>query len=245
MKTFFWMTALILIVSSYTTNLFGQDIKLECDWKIIKIDAGKYKIQVNKFDSVEAGESCFRSWMNTGNGKPDGELLVYDEKGRKRRLAKYKSGIRVGAHYEWYDTGEVYDITNWETDLYFNSKTFYKSGKIKSTAVNGNRENAVYTSYYENGQIETLYDQLAGIDKTYYQSGQVKSLRSIKKRSYTEWYQNGKTKVTGTLDESGLGRVGKWKYYDEKGKLTRELFYDENNDGWYGDEKGYKTEKVF
>lgn len=230
----------IFIVLATTARSFSQN--LECDYKIERTGEGKYKIQVNNFDSLETGETCFLSWMNTGKGKPDGELLVYDEMGRKRRLAIYESGIRVGTHYEWYKTGEVYSITNWETDLYFNSKCFYQSGKIKSTAINGNRDNAIYTSYYENGQIESVTNSFLDPEKTYYQNGNLKSVKS--KQQFTEWYSNGKVKLTGSLD-FGFTRIGKWRYYDDKGKLVRELFYEKDNPSRYDNERGYKTEKKY
>ncbi|HEY8969067.1 MAG TPA: hypothetical protein VIM64_08235 [Puia sp.] len=121
LKILFACGALFLSVGS-----FAQESG--CDFKIEKIGEGKYRTRVNNFDSLEMGETCFLSFMNTGKGKPDGELLVYDEMGRKRRSARYKAGIRVGTHYEWYKTGEIYDITNWETDTFFNSKSYYRSG---------------------------------------------------------------------------------------------------------------------
>jgi antitoxin component YwqK of YwqJK toxin-antitoxin module len=237
------MKAILFVLFCFLAiQLSAQDWKLECDYKIEKISDGKFKTIIIGFDSLSKMESCFLSWMNTGKGKPDGELLVYDENGEKRRLAIYKGGIRVGKHLEWYSSGELYSETNWETDLYFNSKSYYKSGKIESTAVNGNRDNAVYTNYYENGKSKAEISYNPPIDKTYYDNGQIKSDKSATKNTYTEWYSNGKIKLTGSLDEGVWGRIGKWSYYDVQGKLIRELFYKPNNDGWYGTEKGYYKE---
>jgi antitoxin component YwqK of YwqJK toxin-antitoxin module len=148
----------------------------------------------------------------------------------------------VGTHYEWYATGELHSQTTWETDLYFNSKAYYKSGRIYHTAVNGNRENAVYTSYYENGKVETVTDYSRGIDKTYYDNGQIKSDKADAKKTYTEWYRNGKVKLTGSLDEGAWGRIGKWSFYNESGKLVKELFYEPNNASWYQADEGYSKE---
>jgi antitoxin component YwqK of YwqJK toxin-antitoxin module len=235
-------TTLFALACFLTIQLSAQDGKLQCDYKIEKISEGKFKTAVIGFDSLSKMESCFLSWMNTGKGKPDGELLVYDENGKKRRLAIYKGGIRVGKHLEWYSTGEFYSETNWETDLYFNSRSYFKSGKIESTAVNGNRDNAVYTEYYENGKINSETSYTPPIEKTYYDNGQIKSDKSATKKTYTEWHSNGRIKLTGSLDERVWGRIGKWSYYDEKGKLVRELFYKPNNEGWYGTDKGYYKE---
>jgi len=236
------MKAIIFGLLLLSFNTYGQDTNLDCNYKIEKLSEGKNKITVKGFDSLSRMESCFLGWMNTGKGKPDGELLVYDENGKKRRLAIYKSGIRVGKHLEWYASGELYSETNWETDLYFNSKSYYKSGKLSSTAVNGNRDNAVYTDYFENGKTKAVTSYNPSIEITYYDNGQIKSDKSATKKTYTEWNSNGKIKFTGSLDEGEWGRIGTWSYYDENGKLIRELFYKPNNDGWYGTDKGYYKE---
>jgi len=236
------MKAIIIGLLLITLNSYGQETNLQCDYKIEKIGNGKYKTLVKDFDSLSRMESCFLGWMNTGKGKPDGELLVYDENGKKRRLAIYKGGIRVGKHLEWYDTGELASETTWETDLYFSSKSYYKSGKIYGTSVNGNRDNAVYTDYYENGKVKTVISYAEHFEKNYYESGQIKSEKIDSKRTYKEWHSNGKLKVSGLLDEGAYGRIGKWFFYNDKGKLVRELIYEENNSGWYGTDDGYAKE---
>ena len=72
LKIVFACGALLLSIGS-----FAQEPG--CDFKIEKIGEGKYRTRVNNFDSLEMGETCFLSFMNTGKGKPAGELLVYDE----------------------------------------------------------------------------------------------------------------------------------------------------------------------
>lgn len=49
-------------------------------------------------------------------------------------------------------------------------------------------------------------------------------------------------KLTGSLDEGGWGRIGKWSYCDKHGRLVRELFYNPDNEGWYAEDKGYYKE---
>lgn len=233
------MKTIILGLLFFTFIGYGQDANIECNYKIEKLSEGKYKSIIIGYDSLSSMESCFLIWMNTGEGKPDGELLIYDEYGKKRRLAIYKGGIRVGKHIEWYDTGELYIETTWETDSNFNSKSYYKSGKLSSNAVNGNRDNAVYTDYYENGKIKAITSYNPSIDKTFYDNGLLKSDKSATKKTYTEWYSNGKIKLTGSLDQIAWYRIGKWSYYDKSGKLVKELFYKSNNQGYYLQETGY------
>lgn len=241
------MKELLLIILFLPLLCFSQqeEFALECDYEIKQIDDSTYKIQVQNFEELHAGETCFLSWMNTGKNKPNGILLVFDENGTKRRKAIYKNGIRVGTHLMWYSSGELESETTWETDLYFTSTGYFKSGKIKNTAESGNRQNAVYKSYFENGQLESLYDWSGVGDKMWYKNGQLKSFRDIKTSTYTEWYENGKIKLTGKLI-SGFARTGVWKYYDQSGKLTRELTYDdETKASSYFDESGYTKEKKY
>jgi antitoxin component YwqK of YwqJK toxin-antitoxin module len=238
------MKIILALSILFTITASSQDTtsKFDYDNKIQKISDEKYQIKVVGYDSLSHTEGCFLGWMNTSKGKPDGELVVLDENGKRRYLAKYKGGARIGTHYAWYSTGEVFSVTNWETDMYFNTKGYYESGKILYTSVNGNRENAVYTSYYENGKVESITDYSAQIERTFYDNGQIKTDRSKTKKTYTEWYRNGKIKLTGSLDKDTFFRIGKWSYYDEKGKLIRELFYDPKNTNWYGAEDGYLKE---
>lgn len=236
------MKAIIIGLLLLTSNVYGKNINLECDYKIEKISEGKYKTTVKGFDSLNSIEGCFLGWMNTGKDKPDGELFIYDENGKKRRLAIYKGGIRVGKHLEWYETGELLSETNWETDLCFNSKSYYKSGKLYGISINGNRDNSIYTEYYENGKVKSLISYAEHFEKSYYESGQIKSEKIDEKRTYKEWHSNGKLKVSGTLEEGAWGRIGKWLFYDNNGKLIRELIYEKNNSGWYGTDEGYSKE---
>ena len=236
------MRHILFILFLLTLNLNAQETNPECDYKIEKTSEGKYRTKVIGFDSLSRMESCFLGWMNTGKGKPNGTLLVFDENGKKRRLAIYKGGIRTGKHLEWYPTSELYSETIWETDLYFTTKAYYKTGKISHTSVNGNRDNAIYTDYYENGKVKSLINSAERFEKNYYETGQTKSEKFDSKRKYKEWHPNGKVKVTGSLDEGAFGRVGKWLFYDDKGKLVRELIYEENNSRWYGTDDGYSKE---
>ncbi|MFH0896096.1 MAG: hypothetical protein V2A54_16810 [Bacteroidota bacterium] len=206
----------IISFSQKETNFF------ECDFPIEKVNDSTYKIIVANFDSLHAAETCFLGWMNTGRSKPNGILYVYDENGVKRRNAIYRSGIRVGTHLMWYSTGELESETTWESDKYFTEKAYYKSGKIKFTAENGNRDNAVYKTYYENGQLEHL-DDLSG-EKTWYENGTPKTDRNTNSNEYKEWFINGQLKVKGEL-QNGCTRIGKWKYFNEKGKLIKKEKY--------------------
>jgi antitoxin component YwqK of YwqJK toxin-antitoxin module len=215
---------------------------LDCNYTVVKTSDSTYKVQVMNYDSVSEAESCFLMWMNSGVDKPDGKLYVYDADGNIRRMANYQSGSRAGKHLTWYATGELESETIWETDLYFTDRYFYKSGKIKSTSENGNRANAVYTTYYENGQMEARYGEGDKVQRGWHENGQLKL--EIREEAYTEWYPNGNKKMSGKLKNT-LNRVGKWTYFNEEGKRIRVLWYGKGDRAWYGDETGYLKEKKY
>jgi antitoxin component YwqK of YwqJK toxin-antitoxin module len=240
------LTLLLFLLFPFLSNAQEGEYQLDCDYQIEKLSDSTFKIQVANFDSLNSSENCFLMWMNTAKGKPNGKLFVYDENGKKRRLAIYYDGVRTGTHLVWYSSGELESETTWETDLYFTSTSYFKSGKIKHTAENGNRPNAVYKSYYENGQIESINDFSGSGDKTWYENGQLKLELNKIKNTYTEWYPNGKVKLKGNLI-NGWARIGKWIYYNEKGRRTKKLIYTNTNKNrsWYGDEAGFEKEKKY
>lgn len=233
---------LILLFSSFVSFSQEKVFSSGCNWTIIELNDSTYKIQVSNFDSLQAGETCFRAWVNTGQNKPDGVLLIFDEKGVKRKKVTYKNGVRIGVVIEWFPSGEIESKTIWETNNYFTTKAFFKSGRIRFIAENGNRTNAVYKSFYESGQIESI-DNSSG-SKSWYENGKLKSELNIKSNVYSEWYKNGQLKLKGKLLDAWT-RIGKWRYYNEEGKLVRKLIYTKSNYSWYGNEKGFNKEKKY
>lgn len=224
---------------------FQSYAQFDCSnsYELEQLDVNTYKVEIQNFDEQYGVESSFQGWLNTGTGKPDGTLLVFDGNGNKRVAAQYKNGIRVGTHLTWYPSGEKECETTWETDLYFTGKCYYKSGALKHQSENGNRPNAIYIDYYPNGQIATVNDWSRMGDKSWYENGQIKSFRDIKTNSYTEWYPNDRIKVKGAI-VSGWVRAGTWSYYDENGKLIRELTYNDHlKAGSVYDEAGWTEEK--
>lgn len=231
--------------SFFFLTLIGQSQNIECKYELKQIGKDKHQYKVSNFDSIAIERLSFLDWLNSDKNKLDGEIIVLDEIGNKRISATFISGAKVGIQYYWYKSGELESEMNWETDQTYNSKTYYKSGKIKSTAVNGHRNDAIYTNFYENGNLKTLYDYSDHIEKSWYENGQIKSDRSFKEKIYTEWYSNGIIKLKGPLNLTGWSRIGKWSYYDINGKLTKELFYEENNVKLFSDESGWINEKTY
>lgn len=226
--------------------LVGQSQNIRSAYELKELGVNKHQYKVNDFDSLSITRTSFLDWLNSdNNNKLDGEITVVDKAGNKRISATFQSGTKLGVEYYWYKSGKLECERHWEPDQSYHSKTYYESGNIKSTAIHGNRKDAVYTAYYENGHMESLYDYSAQIEKTWYKNGQVHSDRSFKDKKYTEWYPNGTIKLTGSLNAAGWSRVGKWSYFDANGKLTRELFYDNDNGALFSDESGWVNEKTY
>jgi len=239
------MNSLITLLLLFPFLAFSQEnnVPIDCNYKIEKINDSVSKVQVINYDSLILGETCYINWINSGADKPDGTLYIYDENGKKRRKATYYKGEKVGKHIIWYPTGEIEITITWITDDTYNWEEYYVSGKIKEIILNGNLDNEVSKKYYENGQLESIADWSNDGLKTWYKNGKPNYERNTKLNYFKSWFENGQLNVYGKL-KNGRQRIGKWSYYDESGKLVRELFYDDsiNNTSWYGNEVGYVKE---
>lgn len=119
------------------------------------------------------------------------------------------------------------------------AKLYYSSGKLKSDIKYSEGIPECWTDYNENGVI--TYSELS--DKTvsyivhkkfFYDNGtphRVMEISDKKTRLYTyfEYYPDGKVKVEGQkiYNEGFFDYVnhGKWKYYDESGKVIKQEEY--------------------
>lgn len=223
---------LLLLLLLFTLRLNAQDYVL----KIEETAPGKYKAIVAGYDSLSRMEN-WHPIINSGKDKSARELLIYDEKNRKREQFIYNNSGRISRHFSWYKTGTLQGDIIWENDSVFIAKGYYNSGKISHLSSNG-----VHTDYYENGQESAIVNDVAHFQKTFYRTGQLKMEKRDEQKSYKEWHPNGQLKVQGALDNNALGRFGEWLYYNDKGKLIRKLFYEYGKAYWYGKEEGYSKE---
>jgi len=99
-----------------------------------------------------------------------------------------------------------------------------------------NRYIAKSVFYYENGQkrVEGSYNAEGKKDGKWiywYENGNKWSegyfSEGLDDKKRTTWHENGKLHFTGKLDKGK--RIGIWKFYDENGKMTKELDYDKEN----------------
>lgn len=100
-----------------------------------------------------------------------------------------------------------------ETRYIAKSVFYYETGqkRVEGHYDAGGKKDGKWTYWYENGNKWSEGYFTEGLDD--------------KKR--TTWHENGKLHFSGELDMGK--RIGVWKFYDENGKLTKELDYDKEN----------------
>lgn len=99
-----------------------------------------------------------------------------------------------------------------------------------------------YKEYYYDGKvsgkrtfkIEGKKEFIEGEDISYFPNGTIKEYKFWKNtlpfgRTYTN-HENGKLAHEGFYE--GQWKVGKWKYYDEEGKLQQELIFEKGKSMW-------------
>ena len=180
------------------------------------------------------------------NGLQEGVEKWYRENGTLWITATYKNGKKDGPEKEYHRNGVVSsEIQYVNGEKHGLGKSYYESGALWSEVLYRNgKAIGPGKGYYESGalQWETPYknDKKEGLKKEYYEDGVILRTTSykddVKNGPEKEYYPSGKLKrqVTNapykspdiTNDhiygyEQGLERL-----YDEKGRLTRETWYD-------------------
>lgn len=119
-------------------------------------------------------------------------------------------------------------------------KLFYTDGALKSEVKYVEGSPLVWVDYYKNGQMEYYEEYHKSFlyyiaKRSYFETGQAQSLMELinkKKLDYSQndFYNNGNNKIVGSLryDMSAYDyfKTGKWTYYNESGKATKEELYD-------------------
>ncbi|MEI6696648.1 MAG: hypothetical protein WCO13_11325 [Bacteroidota bacterium] len=168
----------------------------------------------------------------------------------------FEKGIRSGKWLYWYENGKKFaetEITasfvNQEWEILKPDETPYMETSFKTVVSeiypNGSPYHVIYSkpnekmaselffypSYklqmkgfsanmHREGKWIYWYENGSPWSEGYYKNGENDSIRSV-------WYENGKKRYDG-LYLNGK-EIGKWKFYDEKGQLAKEVDYDKNN----------------
>jgi len=144
----------------------------------------------------------------------------------------------------WYDNGDLKSQINCLNDT-ITEVSYYKNGNLRKLTKEYSLHDSTSYYYYsvaycENGR--KISEDFSGRDykfTSYYCNGhkQAKGEKNADRYligKYCEWHENGKVAVKGTFSQtdsaniltgttwSGVGqKEGKWKYYDENGKLVK------------------------
>ena len=233
-KTFVSDTSVVEIIVSQGDSLFYINDPFRTGEWIIYYDSG----QLVKALHIKYFDSKFRFvdtiWYQNGQMKKEdflpvkGNTLTYNEwfpdgKNKTKRICYNDSCIQL----VYYANGILADKSVESVDsvspnrmVWHYFEEYYENGQLKSTPYNPNSWlKYSITSYYLSGKIKAQKDEVLG------------SFTG----SYKEWYENGQLKIEGSYEEIPIDGhyhsskpTGKWSYYNEAGKLTKEEFYENN-----------------
>ena len=165
------------------------------------------------------------------------EVLIHDDTGNV--VEKYhitlSDSVRQGATLEYYDTGETYAKSSYETGKIHGLRTiYYKNGQvqIEENYINGEFQGE-YNAYYKNGQLDLtgMYENgtMEGKWKRHYKSGAVMEIvefvNNEENGPFIEYHENGNLKAEGVYvyanDEAR--EHGLLKMYNEKGEIIKKM----------------------
>jgi antitoxin component YwqK of YwqJK toxin-antitoxin module len=143
------------------------------------------------------------------NGKATG----YFQNGNISSISKYNMGQKVGTWFFYYENGSMAAEYNYD----------YSSNKSSKSI-----------TYYPNGNIETKEEFTKDFSLLYYYSFSEKKDTTYKcipidfeKQMYEfiSYYDSGLIEYSGQIQmtKEGQKEMGIWKWFDEKGNLTKEV----------------------
>lgn len=138
-----------------------KDGKLVGEWKRFHT-GGQFKALINyRTNSDSAFAQLFDEWgkkVAEGiflNEKKSG-LWIYFSEDRKIADEHFVDGEKHGKSHKYYDTGEVWDETDWVRGKQEgNYRVFFKNGKpFFQCKMSNNQRNGLCLSYFQNGRVE-------------------------------------------------------------------------------------------
>ena len=174
-----------------------------------------------------------QGWME--DDYPDGKVLHkgYYIDGQLKAYKNYFPNAQLEREFKMTDLNKS------------NLIVYYEDGKLRSNVISSGSNVLKEEDYFPGGQLEYIeeYDKKGEYylqRKFYSANGKPTSLLEItdqKRKIYSskEFYDNGNVKEEGQMIfNSGLGdyqKDGKWKFYDENGKLKEEKTFTKGEEG--------------
>ena len=176
-------------------------------------------------------EGYEEGWYSTGekrskmffiDGKVEGPMLSWYKNGNLEFYTFGKMDDCPAISQKFYENGnlhiESYKIFCCDSNDMARQRVWYDDGFLFSDAYY-NKGKQKYITYYKNGN--------KGVEGTYYDM----LLYAFGK--WTEYYESGKKKSEkfyndGTKPEEANFKIGRWSWWDEKGNLTKQEIYKNN-----------------
>ena len=222
------------------------------------VDSSLFSYKGKDLLGVETFKDGFKIELKTfyKNGKPENHFQF--KSGKRNGISKgwYESGKMMfddiiqddeilGTSIQYYENGNPESVFDKKHGI---SISFYENGKVKlrTKYINDssrcpNKNSFESTEWYEDGQL--MNKEIANCGKQsykeYYNDTSIGRESTIIDMSlfhvgkFTEWYKNGKLKKEAfykdgrTQSEANI-KTGVWKYYNEKGKIEKEEYYENN-----------------
>ena len=211
--------------------------------KLLAVETFKdgLKVEVKTFYD-NGNPECYYQYKN---GKRDGISKRWYKNGKIRYDDKITDGKNVGTHISFYENGNPEYVSDENGGI---SMGFYESGRMKSITKHftdsvrcGNKLGYEETRWDKNGglilkQINNCGKQSYRLyynDTTLFTDETIIDMPLYHVGIYTKWNKDRTPMIEGqyidgnTRDEANI-KTGVWKYYNEKGKLEREEYYENN-----------------
>ncbi|MBN8703620.1 MAG: hypothetical protein J0M08_11180 [Bacteroidetes bacterium] len=227
---------IFLIPKIYFSQKFAGQFPSDKKYKLIEVYDSTYGINI--YDKLIMGFNSDTIRNDKRGYAGQGWIEDYYESGKTLHRGYYVDGqLKIFKNY--FDNGQMernFRVVDFKKS---SMEVYYQDGKLRSKSefVEGVAQKE--EDYYPNGQLE-YYEELAkDLDqviqrKSFFMDGKPEStfeLLDKKKKRYAkkEYHENGVLKEEGEMvyNENSLDYVkdGKWKTFDENGKITSEEEY--------------------
>jgi antitoxin component YwqK of YwqJK toxin-antitoxin module len=151
------------------------------------------------------------------NGSQHGEVTVFHSNGKVKSIGKCENGARIGTWQFFFETGNI------EAEIIFDPRL---------------REPKKWIDYYENGVIQSKFEfNDQGIPLYHFEFNEKGDTTFAYYPvdfdnlifDFFEFHSNGHIKEKGRQkykENDGWVKIGEWKWFDENGKLIKEIIYE-------------------
>ena len=220
-------------------------------------DSGQTRVELNYKDGNQDGK--WTRWYENGqieaeekykDGKLNGKWTRWYENGQKRYENNYKDGERNGKSTWWYENGQKRYSDNYKdgkqvTRIQWSENghieetgaevEYYPDGQIKSKYVQYDSYAARFSSYYSNGNIETLGEYVPGTDfgDREIDDYSMAAARPPEKQGWWNyWYETGQIRAQCHYDLGAINGlyIGFYKNGQKKIEKTYKAVEDEGKE---------------